>query len=68
MIRFAEEKDLERVNELRKQVNDVHVNGRPDIFKPGFNASILKIFRSTFFNILFFYIKFYLFVSLVQNL
>lgn len=36
MVRFAEEKDLARVNELRKQVNDVHVNGRPDIFKPGF--------------------------------
>lgn len=36
MARFAEEKDLIRVNELRKQVNDVHVNGRPDIFRPGF--------------------------------
>lgn len=36
MVRFAEEKDLERVNELRAQVNDVHVKGRPDIFKPGF--------------------------------
>lgn len=36
MVRFAEEKDLIRVNELRKQVNDVHVNGRPDIFKSGF--------------------------------
>ena len=36
MVRFAEEKDLERVNELRAQVNEVHVKGRPDIFKPGF--------------------------------
>lgn len=36
MIRFAEEKDLTRVNELRAQVNEVHVKGRPDIFKPGF--------------------------------
>ena len=36
MVRFAEEKDLERVNELRAQVNDVHVKGRPDIFKSGF--------------------------------
>lgn len=36
VIRFAEDKDLERVNELRKQVNDLHVNGRPDIFKAGF--------------------------------
>ena len=36
MIRFAEAEDLKRVNELRKQVNDLHVNGRPDVFKPGF--------------------------------
>jgi hypothetical protein len=36
MIRFAEAGDLKRVNELRKQVNDLHVNGRPDVFKPGF--------------------------------
>lgn len=36
MARFAEEKDLKRVNEIRRQVNDVHVNGRPDIFRPGF--------------------------------
>ncbi len=36
MVRFAEEKDLLRVNELRREVNDIHVNGRPDIFKSGF--------------------------------
>ncbi len=36
MVRFAKEKDLLRVNELRRQVNEVHVEGRPDIFKPGF--------------------------------
>ena len=35
-VRFAEKKDLERVNALRRQVNDLHVAGRPDIFKPGF--------------------------------
>ena len=34
--RFAREADLERVNELRKQVNDLHVAGKPEIFKPGF--------------------------------
>ena len=34
--RFAREEDLERVNELRRQVNDLHVAGVPDIFKPGF--------------------------------
>ena len=40
MVRFAKEEDLERVNELREAVNDVHVAGRPDIFKPGFNDEL----------------------------
>lgn len=40
MVRFAEEKDLEKVNELRKQVNDIHVEGRPDIFKAGFGKEL----------------------------
>ena len=35
-VRFAEESDLERVNELRRQVNELHVQGKPDVFKPGF--------------------------------
>ena len=40
MVRLAEEKDLEKVNELRKQVNDIHVEGRPDIFKAGFGTEL----------------------------
>ena len=39
-IRFANEKDLSRVNDLRKQVNDLHVAGKPDVFKPGFNDTL----------------------------
>ena len=35
-IRFAAFEDLERVNVLRKQVNDLHVAGKPEIFKEGF--------------------------------
>lgn len=35
-VRFAEETDLPRVNELRRQVNELHVEGRPQTFKPGF--------------------------------
>lgn len=35
-IRFAEYGELERVNELRKQVNELHVKGKPEVFKPGF--------------------------------
>ena len=39
-IRFAKENELARVNEIRKQVNDVHVEGRPDVFKPGFGKEL----------------------------
>ena len=39
-IRFARENELERVNVLRKQVNDLHVEGKPDVFKPGFNDDL----------------------------
>ena len=35
-VRFAREEDLPQLNVLRKQVNDVHVAGKPDVFKPGF--------------------------------
>ena len=39
-VRFAQDKDFERVNELRRQVNDLHTEGRPDIFKPGFPGEL----------------------------
>ena len=39
-IRFAAEEELDRVNELRKQVNDLHVQGKPDTFKPGFSDEL----------------------------
>ena len=48
-VRFAEKKDLERVNALRRQVNDLHVAGRPDIFKPGFRKE-LRDYIFTVFN------------------
>ena len=35
-VRFARDEEIGRVNELRKQVNDLHVAGRPDVFRPGF--------------------------------
>ena len=35
-VRFAKETELDRVNELRRQVNELHVAGKPEIFKPGF--------------------------------
>lgn len=33
MVRFAAKQELSLVNELRKQVHDVHGKGRPDIFQ-----------------------------------
>lgn len=36
MIRIATKEDLSRVNEIRKQVHDVHYNGRPYIFRNDF--------------------------------
>ena len=39
-VRLAEKNELERVNELRKQVNDLHVKGKPDVFKPGFSEEL----------------------------
>lgn len=40
IIRFAREDELERINALRKQVNDIHVAGKPDVFKPGFGKEL----------------------------
>ena len=40
IVRFAKESELDRVNELRKQVNDIHVEGKPDVFKPGFGQEL----------------------------
>ena len=49
IIRFAESADLEAVNRLRRQVNDLHVAGRPETFKPGFSRELedylLEIFQ-----------------------
>ncbi len=42
-MRLAKETDLDRVNELRRQVNTVHVEGRPDIFKPGFCREMQEV-------------------------
>ena len=39
-VRFAREDELERVNELRRQVNELHVAGKPEVFKPGFRAEL----------------------------
>ena len=40
MIRFATINDIEQVNTIRREVNDLHVKHRPDLFKPGFPSKI----------------------------
>ena len=42
MVRIAKPEDAERINELRKQVNELHVNGRPNHFKAGFGEELQK--------------------------
>ena len=39
-IRFAEENELNQINDLRRQVNDLHVAGKPEVFKPGFSDEL----------------------------
>lgn len=40
MVRKAIKEDINCINELRKQVNQVHINGRPDIFQDGFSQEL----------------------------
>lgn len=35
-VRYAKREELERVNELRRMINELHAENRPDIFLPGF--------------------------------
>ena len=49
MVRLATEKDIEQVNDLRRQVNELHVIGRPDVFKAGFDQN-LQDFAYTLMN------------------
>ena len=48
VIRTAREEELDRVNELRRQVNDLHVAGKPEIFKPGFCDELRDYVRVIF--------------------
>lgn len=43
MVGFAAEVDLERVNELRRQVHSVHAHGRPDIFTQSFDSEMQNL-------------------------
>lgn len=43
MVRLAAKHELERINEIRKQVNAVHCSGRPDIFTTNFGKEMQDI-------------------------
>ena len=45
IVRFAREEELDRVNELRKQVNDLHAAGKPDVFRPEFSRELRDLIR-----------------------
>ncbi len=47
-IRFAREEDLDRVNELRRQVSELHAAGEPTIFKPGFPDELRDFVHTIF--------------------
>ena len=49
MVRFATEKDIQQVNDLRRQVNELHVMGRPDIFRDGAEQMLYEL-TGTFIN------------------
>lgn len=40
MVRIATMEDFDRINELREQVNTLHVHGRPDHFRAGWNDEL----------------------------
>lgn len=56
IVRPARREELARVNELRRVVNDLHVEGRPAHFKPGFGpelqAHVFDQFDSDRFDVL----------------
>ena len=47
-IRFAKIEDLPRVNELRKQVFDMHAAARPDVFKEEFSEELQDYIYTVF--------------------
>ena len=47
-VRMARKEDLPRVNELRRQVNELHAAGKPEVFKPGFGPELRDYIHEIF--------------------
>ncbi|MGN1164419.1 MAG: hypothetical protein ACI4S4_06420 [Candidatus Ornithospirochaeta sp.] len=43
VVRFAEESELEEINEIRKAVNDLHAKGNPTVFRPFFSEALRSL-------------------------
>ncbi|MBQ4397931.1 MAG: hypothetical protein II828_10455 [Clostridia bacterium] len=48
MIRFAKKSDLPQVNAIRRQVHEVHAEGRPDIFRRKFGKKLAALIHDMF--------------------
>ena len=48
LVRPATFEELAKINKIRSYVNDVHVAGRPDIFRRGFNPELEQILYKRF--------------------
>ena len=48
MIRFAKKSDLPQVNAIRRQVHEVHAEGRPDIFRRKFSKKLAALIHDRF--------------------
>lgn len=42
-VRLANKEDLDQVNVLRKQVYDLHAQGKPSVFNPEFSEELRVI-------------------------
>ena len=47
-VRYAAEDELDRVNQLRAMVQQVHAVGRPDLFQPGFSPALQEHLKQKF--------------------
>ncbi len=41
IVRLANENELNRINELRKQLFDLHAASEPDVFEPGDSQKLI---------------------------
>ena len=45
-VRLARENELDEINRIRKQVNDIHAAGKPEVFKKGFGKDLQDLIHA----------------------